>query len=243
MIAKAGVYVVEDDELVRGALVRLLSVAGHITQGFESGTAFLESDCYHGPGCLLLDFALTDMNGLELQEALRARESRMPIIFMSGYTDIPMTVQAIKRGALDFLTKPVRENALFAAIEAALRAEEEERGKQGRIDEVRAKLASLTPRERDVLNGVLLGRLNKQIARELGISEKTVKVHRGRLMAKMGVRHVAHLAQLAAEVDYAVVDNRANTPLRVVTLPGWRRRSRDIAAPTSTPLVREASTI
>jgi FixJ family two-component response regulator len=228
MIAKAGVYVVEDDELVRTALVRLLSLAGHMARGFETGTAFLESDCCHGPGCLLLDFSLPDMSGLQVQETLQARDSHMPIIFMSGYGDVPLTVQAMKRGALDFLTKPVREGALFAAIDAALAAEEARRGTQSRVDEVRARLGSLTPRERDVLNGVLLGRLNKQIARELGISEKTVKVHRGRLMAKMGVRHVAHLAQLAAQADYRATDTRANTPLQVVTVPSWRRRARAI---------------
>jgi FixJ family two-component response regulator len=227
MIAKAAVYVVEDDELVRNALVRLISLAGHLTRGFDTGSSFLDSECCQGPGCLLLDFSLPDMSGLQVQETLRARESQIPIIFMSGYGDIPLTVQAMKRGALDFLTKPVRETALFAAIDAALAAEEERRGAQSRMEEVRARLGSLTPRERDVLNGVLLGRLNKQIARELGISEKTVKVHRGRLMAKMGVRHVAHLAQLAAGVDYHVPETRpTSTPLRVVTLPGWRRRVR-----------------
>ncbi len=225
MIAKAGVYVVEDDELVRNALVRLISLAGHFARGFDTGTAFLDTDCCHAPGCLLLDFSLPDMSGLQVQEMLRTRDSHMPIIFMSGYGDVPLTVQAMKHGALDFLTKPVRESTLFAAIDGALAAVEERRGTQDRVDEVRARLGSLTPRERDVLNGVLLGRLNKQIARGLGISEKTVKVHRGRLMAKMGVRHVAHLAQLAAEIDYHATDNRENTPLKVVIVPSWRRRA------------------
>jgi FixJ family two-component response regulator len=225
MIAKAGVYVVEDEDLVRNALVRLISLAGYDTRGFATGTAFLESDCCHSAGCLLLDFSLPDMSGLQVQETLQARDSRMPVIFMSGYGDVPLTVQAMKHGALDFLTKPVQDSALFAAITVALAAAEEQRGRQDRIDEVRARLGGLTRREHDVLDGVLLGRLNKQIARELGISEKTVKVHRGRLMAKMGVRHVAHLAQLALQADYRAADTRPDTPMKVVSIPSWRRRA------------------
>lgn len=224
MITRAGVFVVEDDEMVRTGLVRLISIAGYVVRSFETATAFLQSDCSHGPGCLLLDFSLPDMSGLQLQEELRVRESDIPIIFMSGYGDVPLTVEAMKHGALDFLTKPVRETALFASIDAALLAEEERRGQRVRLDEVRRKLDTLTPRERDVLNGVLLGRLNKQIGRELGISEKTVKVHRGRLMAKMGVRHVAHLAQLAAQANYRAVDSRPATPLEVVRVQSWRPR-------------------
>lgn len=225
MIAKPGVFVVDDDESVRAGLVRLISVSGYPVRSFENAKGFLESDCSHGPGCLLLDYSLPDMSGLQVQAELRARDSQMPIIFMSGYGDIPLTVQAMKYGALDFLTKPVREGVLFAAIDAALQAEETRRGQHTRLEEVRRKLGTLTPRERDVLDGVLLGRLNKQIARELGISEKTVKVHRGRLMAKMGVRHVAQLAQLAEHVSYHPVDARSPAPLQVVKVPGWRPRS------------------
>jgi FixJ family two-component response regulator len=225
MIAKAGVYVVEDDELVRNSLVRLIALTGHVTRGFETGTAFLDSEYCHGPGCVLLDFSLPDMSGLQVQEKLHERDSHMPIIFMSGYGDVPLTVQAMKHGALDFLTKPVHETALFKAIDVALAAEEERRGTQDRVDEVRARLGSLTPRERDVLNGVLFGRLNKQIARELGISEKTVKVHRGRVMAKMGVRHVARLAQLADQAGYRAADTRPAAPVSVVNVPSWRQRA------------------
>jgi len=224
MIAKPGVYIVDDDESVRAGLVRLVSVSGYPVRSFENATMFLDSDCSREAGCLLLDYSLPDMSGLQVQEELRARDSQMPIIFMSGYGDIPLSVEAMKHGAVDFLTKPVRENVLFAAIDAALQAEETRLAQHGRLEEVRRKLATLTPRERDVLDGVLLGRLNKQIARDLGISEKTVKVHRGRLMAKMGVRHVAHLAQLAEHVNYHPADPRPAPPLQVVKMPGWRPR-------------------
>jgi FixJ family two-component response regulator len=224
MMPSPAVCVVEDDELVRNALIRLISVAGYAACGFATGTAFLESNYGDRPGCLLLDLSLPDMSGLQVQEALEARAAHVPIIFMSGYGDIPLTVQAMKHGAMDFLTKPVRETALFAAIDAALKTDAERRGVQDKVAEVRARLNTLTPREKDVLNGVLLGRLNKQIARDLGISEKTVKVHRGRLMAKMAVRHVAHLAQLAVEVGYHVTDTRP-TPPKLVTIPSWRRRT------------------
>jgi FixJ family two-component response regulator len=240
MIMKPNVYIVEDDDSVRNSLVRLIGVAGHMARGFESGSAFLEGDYCDSAGCLLLDFSLPDMSGLQVQEALNARNSEMPVIFMSGYGDIPLTVQAMRHGAVDFLTKPVGDKALFDAVETALTMEANRRGLRLVADEVRTRLETLTPRERDVLDGVLVGRLNKQIARELGISEKTVKVHRGRLMAKMRVRHVAQLAQLATQIGYEPVDARVTPAPAVVAVPAWRTRGRqyEVETPQAIPLSR-----
>jgi FixJ family two-component response regulator len=227
MQTQSCISVVEDDDAVRTALLRLVSTTGHQTYGFSTATEFLESDLFCKPGCLLLDFSLPDISGLDLLQELNVRKATVPVIFMSGYGDVPITVRAMKLGAIDFLTKPVRETVLFATIDNALALGEQRRGVQVRGDEVRGRIATLTPREREVLDGVLLGRLNKQIARALGISEKTVKVHRGRVMTKMGVRHVAQLAQLAAEIEYHVVDARASNPPRILSVPAWRRRVRD----------------
>jgi FixJ family two-component response regulator len=225
-----GVYIVEDDALVRNALMRVISYAGYQVQGFGDGRDFLQCEETANTGCLLLDFSLPELSGIEVQEALIARHSEMPVIFMSGYADVPLTVRAMKLGAVDFLTKPVSETALLAAVQNALDLEENRRGQRVKDEDIRARMQHLTPRERDVLNGVLLGRLNKQIARALGISEKTVKVHRGRVMAKMGVRHVAHLAQLAAQIDYQPVDDFPVATPAVVALPIGRTRHA-VAAP------------
>jgi two-component system, LuxR family, response regulator FixJ len=229
MRAVPGVFVVEDDQTVRTALVRLIATFGHPVRGFGTASDFLGSEYSHQPGCLLLDFLLPDMNGMELQERLNAQHSSVPIIFLSGVGDIPLIVRVIKSGAVDFLTKPVRDTVLSAAIENALKLDEARRARLSIDDEVRARIDSLTPREHAVLDGVLIGSLNKQIARHLGISEKTVKVHRGRVMTKMGVRHVAHLARLAAQVEYELPQPVQVTPSRSVPIPAWRRRQRDDA--------------
>ena len=225
MLPQSGVYVVDDDQAALDALVRLISVGGYRVSGFHTATEFLQSGAFRQPGCLLLDFCLPDMSGIELQEHLNAEKSTVPVIFMSGYGDVAATVRAMKLGAVDFLTKPVVDSVLFTAIGNALALDEARRGQLSRDDDVKSRFMTLTRREQDVLNGVLLGRLNKQIARELGISEKTVKVHRGRVMAKMGVRHVAQLAQLAAQVNYRVPDPRPQRAPRVVQVSAWRRRA------------------
>jgi two-component system, LuxR family, response regulator FixJ len=229
------VYVIDDDQAVRTALLRLIGAAGHAAQGFSTATEFLDDDLCQQPGCLLLDFVLPDLNGLELQERLRARHSSMPVIFMSGHGDIPLTVRAMKLGAVDFLPKPVRDVILFAAIESALALEQAQRVAHGLDTDIRARIDSLTPREHEVMDGVLVGRLNKQIARQLHISEKTVKVHRGRVMSKMRVRHVAHLAQLAAQVDHhPIVLPPVTQPVGVAVAPSRRR------APVATAVSRLA---
>jgi FixJ family two-component response regulator len=163
---------------------------------FGSPQEFLERHDPHTPGCLVLDVAMPGLNGLELQEALTVKGSAIPIIFLTGHGDIPMSVQAMKGGALDFLTKPVHDEDLLKAVEAALEKDRIERQSRAELDDIRKRLATLTPREREVLTHVVSGQLNKQIANDLGTVEKTIKVHRARVMEKMKVGSVAELVRL-----------------------------------------------
>lgn len=194
------VFLVDDDASVRTALTRLLKSKGYTVRAFPSAHAFLESGAHLCPGCLLLDLHLPGVGGMELYERLREEGAPMPVIFLTGYGDIPTSVRAMKAGAMDFLPKPVPRPALLAAVEVALKAESRLREERVETDEIHRRLDTLTPREHDVLYWVLQGLLNKQIADELGITEKTVKVHRGRVMAKMGVAAVAQLVWMAARV-------------------------------------------
>jgi FixJ family two-component response regulator len=191
------VYLVDDEPAVRKALGRLLRSAGIEVATFGSAEEFLGALEEEAAGCALLDVAMPGLDGLALQETLARRSIDLPVLFLTGHGDIPMSVRAMKAGASDFLTKPVDGRALVAAVRRAL-----ERGRSlaraRREDaEIHRRLASLTPRERDVLEGVAAGRLNKQIAGDLGISEKTVKIHRGRVMTKMAAGSVAELVRLA----------------------------------------------
>jgi FixJ family two-component response regulator len=192
---KPPVLVVDDDPIVRKAIGRLLQTAGHEVRTFGSGKEFLEWPLGGEPACLLLDLRLPDVDGMELHRRLKEARAQIQVVFLTGFGDIPTSVEAIKSGAFDFLPKPVTEARLLATVDAALveafnRQVEVEQSK--RLIE---RYESLTPRERDVLRLVVSGRLNKQIARELKISEKTVKVHRGRVMQKMGTRRVTELVR------------------------------------------------
>ena len=195
--AQPTVYLVDDDASVLKALRRLLSGAGWSVEAFSSPQEFLDRHRDDAPGCLVLDVAMPGLNGLELQEALDARGSLLPIIFLTGHGDIPMSVRAIKRGAVDFLTKPVDGEDLFAAIRAAFGKGQALREARAEMDGIERRLATLTPREREVLAHIVSGRLNKQIAADLGTVEKTIKVHRARVMEKMQVRSLAELVRLA----------------------------------------------
>jgi FixJ family two-component response regulator len=191
------VYLVDDEPAVRKALGRLLRSAGVEVATFGSAEEFLGALEEEAAGCALLDVAMPGLDGLALQETLARRGIDLPVLFLTGHGDIPMSVRAMKAGASDFLTKPVDGKVLVAAVRRAL-----ERGRSlaraRREDaEIHRRLASLTPREREVLQGVVSGRLNKQIAADLGISEKTVKVHRGRVMEKMNAPSLAELVRLA----------------------------------------------
>lgn len=191
------VYLVDDDPEVLRALERLLTSAGLSVSSHPSPEAFLAAFDRHARGCLVLDLAMPGLTGLDLQRALEQQASELPVIFLTGRGDIATTVQAMKHGALDFLTKPVDDATLLAAIDAALAKQEVLAREHDERDQVLATLAALTPREREVLERVVAGRLNKQIAGDLGLSEKTVKFHRGNLMHKLGVRTVADLVRLA----------------------------------------------
>ena len=186
------VFVIDDDASVRKALARLLQTAGYRVEAFASAAEYQRRAPFAGLGCLVLDVRMPDMDGLQLQEALARGAGRLPVVFLTGHGDIPTSVKAMKRGAVDFLTKPVDERDLFQAIESAMAGQRETLVR-------RARFASLTPRECEVLAGIIAGRLNKEIAAKLGIAEKTVKVHRGRVMAKAGVLSVAELTRLCQE--------------------------------------------
>jgi len=191
------VYIVDDDPSVLKALSRLLRVAGYTVEAFSSPLAFLAAHDLTKPGCVLLDVGMVELNGLEVQQALTSLERHRPIIFITGVGDIPTSVAAMKAGAVDFLTKPVDEVPLMGAIAKALDADGFNRQLHAELAEIRGRLGALTAREREVMTHVIAGRLNKQIAGDLGTVEKTIKVHRARVMEKMGARSVAELVRIA----------------------------------------------
>ena len=200
------VFVVDDDPPVLKALERLLRGAGFDVQSFGSSQAFLEQHDSTKPGCAILDIAMDGLNGLELQQALAASGCDRPIVFLTGRGDIPTTVQAMKAGAVNFLTKPVDAKDLLAAVRIAIDKDDLARQAGAELEVIERRLAALTPRERQVLHHVIAGRLNKQIAAELGTSEKTIKVHRARVMQKMGVRSVADLVRATVRAGIAPAD-------------------------------------
>ena len=190
-------FVVDDDKSVLRSLSRLLTTEGYEVRPYSRADQFLAEHDASVRGCVILDMSMPDLNGLQLQDALAETKSDRPIIFLSGVAEVPATVRAMKAGAIDFLTKPVRSEDLLAAIESARSKQVKDRGQQEERDIAHARLAKLTPRERQVMEGVVAGKLNKQIAGQLGISLKTVKLHRGTMMRKMGVRAVADLVRVA----------------------------------------------
>ncbi|MEX3974804.1 response regulator transcription factor [Paraburkholderia caribensis] len=207
--AAALVYVVDDDPSVRRALTRLVRSAGHEVEAYGSAREFLAHACgERTPACVVLDVQLPDLSGLELQREL---DARLPIVFLTGHGDIAMTVGAIKAGATDFLTKPVRDDDLLRAIDLALARSVEVSKSIHELEELRSRVGRLTVREREVMNLVVLGRLNKQVACELGTVEKTVKAHRARVMQKMEVSSLAELVRIA---DKVAVTTPPTTPTR-----------------------------
>jgi FixJ family two-component response regulator len=211
MSARASkVYVVDDNPAILKALARLLRSAGYEPEVFGSARAFMEKYQADIPGCLVLDLSMPGITGLELQRWLMASSSPLPVIFLSGRGDIPAAVQAMKDGALDFLMKPVDDEALLQAIERAQLRDGKARRDRAEASALLAKLATLTPREREVFELVVAGKLNKQIAAELGTVEKTIKVHRGRVMEKMGVESLAELARAAERLG--IGRSRISTP-------------------------------
>jgi len=201
MMSDAVVYVVDDDASVRRSLARLLESVGLNVRVFASPEEFLESASYDDLSCLVLDVRLPGTSGLTLQEELVATGRRMPVIFITGHGDIPMTVRAMKAGAVDFLPKPFSDRDLLDAVHSALEQERHAREVRAELSELQDRVESLTPREREVFAFVIKGLLNKQIAARMGISEKTVKVHRGRVMRKMRADSLAQLVRMAERAE------------------------------------------
>ena len=190
------VFIVDDDEAMRDSLAWLLESNGLRVRSFESGEAFLDAWRADMAGCLVLDVRMPGISGLELHEKLQALNSPLPIIFVTGHGDVPMAVSALKKGAADFIEKPFNDKEILRLIEQCLATDREQQSRRRRYAEISGRLAALTPREREVMDLMAAGRLNKQIADDLGISIKTVEVHRSRVMDKMEVRSVAELVQL-----------------------------------------------
>ena len=190
------VYIVDDDESVRRALTNLFQSVSLRVEAFGSALEFLQSSLSDVASCLVLDIRLPGLSGLDFQTELAKANINIPIIFMTGHGDIPMTVRAMKAGAVDFLTKPFRQQEMLDAVAAAIEHDRKRRKEEKTISNARALFETLTPRERDVLALVAAGLMNKQIAAEVGIAEITVKIHRGHIMKKMGTRSVADLVRI-----------------------------------------------
>ena len=196
------VYLVDDEPGVLKALSRLLRARGYDVRSYSSPQLFLEEHDVAAPGCAVLDISMPGLDGLELQRALTASVgSHRPVVFITGKGDIPTSVRAMKAGAIDFLTKPVKDKDLFDAITRAEARDAQSRQHYSELESIQAKIETLTPRESEVLVHVVAGRLNKQIAGDLGTVEKTIKVHRSRMMEKLGIRTVADLVRMAEKLN------------------------------------------
>ncbi len=195
------IWLVDDDAAVLRGLERLLGAEGFETRCFLDAASFLGAHDPALPGCAVIDLGLPTTNGLDLQDQLAGGGGAYPVIFLTGQGSIPTAVQAMRAGAVDFLTKPVDASTLLAAIRAAIDLDRASRSKLSALEDLRRLVSTLTPRENEVLHEILSGRLNKQIAHRLGAAEKTVKVHRGRVMQKMGVRSVAELVTLMSRLQ------------------------------------------
>ena len=201
METPATVYVVDDDDELRASIGRLLRAAGLVSRSFASADEFLDAELADAPGCLLLDVRLPGTSGLELQERLNRLDVGLPIILMTGHGDVQMSVKAMKAGAVDFLTKPFRDSTLLDAIDVALLRDRQRRERLEGLAELKKLHAGLSPREAEVMRHVVAGKLNKQIAFDLEISEATVKIHRGAIMHKMQATSLAELVRMAMALD------------------------------------------
>src|SRR5215471_4153548 len=191
------VHVVDDDASMRGALAELFETVGLATRTYGAARDFLNSGFVDSPGCIVIDIRLPDINGLEFQSQLAKAGIRLPVVMITGYADIPMSVHAMKHGAVDFLAKPFRDQDMLDAVTAALERDRERRTADGNISEIRERFAKLSPRQQQVMHLVTAGKMNKHVAGELGITEITAKIHRRLVMEKMGARTLADLVRMA----------------------------------------------
>ncbi len=194
------IHVVDDDPSFLKALSRLLRAGGYIAQTYTSASEFLRRNDPDSHGCIIVDLRMPDQSGRDLQARLAKSDSQMPVVFLTGHGDIPTSVRAMRDGAVDFLTKPVKKRELFSAVERALARSREESERSARRRELRDRLDALTPREQEVMRHVIGGQLNKQIAFDLGTSERTIKAHRASIMDKLGVGSVAELVRFAEKL-------------------------------------------
>lgn len=199
MSSEPTVFIVDDDPAIRQAMEFLMRSVDMTCEIFRSADEFLAAWNEGRSGCLVLDIRMPGMGGLELQERLSQRGSRLPIIFITGHADVPMAVDAMQKGAFDFIQKPFRDQELLERIGAAIKAEREQRAEHARKSEVSERLESLTPREREVMDLVVTGKPNKIVAYELGVSQRTVEIHRARVMEKMGAGSLADLVRMSLE--------------------------------------------
>lgn len=197
----AKVYVVDDDEAVRDSLKVLLDSVGLAAQVFSSPQAFLEQFTQKTAGCLVLDIRMPGMSGLELQQRLNELHSILPIIFITGHGDVPMAVDAMQQGAVDFVQKPFRDQELLDRINSALEKNAADYSALQKLANIRSKAGTLTKRENEVMRAVCAGHANKVIAMDLGVSQRTIEIHRARVMEKMGARSVAHLVRMIAKTE------------------------------------------
>jgi len=197
---RAIVHVVDDDASMRGALENLFDSVGLGTQTYAAAGDFLATSLADRPGCIVIDIRLPDMNGLDFQAQLSRMGVRLPVVMMTGYGDIPMSVRAMKRGAVDFLPKPFHDQDMLDAVMAAIERDRQRRTVDGDVSQLQQRFATLSPREQQVMLLVTSGKMNKQVAGDLGISEITVKIHRGAAMRKMGARTLADLVRMAEVV-------------------------------------------
>ena len=195
------VFVIDDDESVRKSLKRLLDSAKYETETFESASDFLARPPYSGPACVIVDVKMPGLNGIDFQEALIRRRREEQLVFITGHGNIAMCARVMKAGAADFLSKPFKRRELLSCVERALNRSSEQRGRAVERSEARRLLDLLTPREFEVMQLVITGMLNKQVAGELNVTEKTVKAHRGQVMQKLGIRSVAELVQFVQKAD------------------------------------------
>jgi len=198
------VFVVDDDPSIRSSLKFLMSSVGLQVEGFDSADALLKRNLPDAPSCLVLDVRLRGLSGLDFQRQLAARNCHIPIIFITGHGDIPMSVRAMKAGAVEFLTKPFRDQDLLDAVRIALEKDRERRERKKEVSDLKERYNSLTPREQEVISMVVSGMLNKQIADQLATAENTVKVHRSRAMEKMQAQSVAELVKMIVKLESSV---------------------------------------